>query len=165
MKMIRNITILVGLSVVLFALAVTGARAQTFASTSFTGSFTLPAETHWGALTLPTGDYTLSYGIAFSSTYLVAVAGKAEGSPRAMILPGSRNDVKSAENVLNCIREGDTLYVRALEMPLIGQSVHFRIPHGVEVRSRVSPIAKNHGPSGKTSFTQEAIRIERVPAR
>ncbi|HXH49076.1 MAG TPA: hypothetical protein VNM47_06995 [Terriglobia bacterium] len=166
MKTIRNLMILSGLCLVLFALAAAGARAQTFASTSFTGTFTLPVETHWGAMTLPAGDYTLRYGIAFSSTYLVTVDGEEEGSPRGMILPRARDDASGVENVLNCIREGDILYVRAVELPAIGESIHFKIPHGVEVKSKLlQRQAKHANESGNTQLAETRIAVERVPAR
>lgn len=164
MKNIRNLMMLSGLLLGLFALAVTGARAQGFSSTSFEGTFALPVQTQWGAMFLPAGEYTLRYGMPFKGgTYLVTIDGKAKGSPRGMILPGPRDDVKGAENVLDCVREGNTLYVRALELPAIGESIHFRIPHVVQVRSKV--IAKNHNQSGKAQFAEVAIRVERTPVK
>ena len=165
MKNIRNLMILSGLCLALLALAVTGARAQAISSTHFAGTFTLPLETHWGAVTLPAGDYTLRYGTAFSSTRLVTIAGKADGRTLGMILAGSRNDASGKENVLNCVREGNKLYVRALQMPLIGESIHFKIPHGVEVRSTISPYEKAHNRGGKNQFVQVAIRTERAPVK
>lgn len=161
MKTIRRSMILVGFSVALFGLAATVASAQALSTTSFAGKFTLPVETHWGAMTLPAGDYSLRYGTTFSSTYLVTVADEAEGRILGMILPGSRNDVKVAENVLDCVREGDTLFVRALELPAIGESIHFKIPHVVAVRSRV--IAGHQNEKGFTRVASVAVRIEPVP--
>ena len=160
MKTIRTRMILGALSMALLALWVTAAKAQVIAIPSFSGTFTLPVETHWGAMTFPAGDYTLRYGIAFSSTYLVTVDGEEEGSPRGMILPQAREDASGGKNALNCIREGDILYVRALELPAIGESVHFKIPHGVEVRSKL--IAQTHSASGKTQLAQVAISIGRA---
>ena len=157
MKTLRNITILVGLSAVLFALVATGAKAQAITSTHFTGTFTLPLETHWGAVTLPAGDYTLRYGTAFSSTRLVTIAGKADGRTLGMILPESLDDASEPKDAIRCVREGNILYVSALEMPLIGESTRFKIPHGVEVQSKV--VAKNHTPSGKTQLPQVAILV------
>ena len=159
MKTIRNLMILSGLCLALFALAVTGARAQTLAWTSFTGTFALPLETHFGAMTLPAGDYTLSYGrVLLGGRHMVTVEGQAEGGPRGMILAGPGDDVSAAKDALLCVREGDTLYVRALEMPLIGESAHFRIPHGVEVRSRIGPIEKAHNQGGKNQFSVHSVR-------
>lgn len=163
MKTILRSMILVGFSVALLVLVSTGARAQALSTTSFAGTFTLPVETHWGAMTLPAGDYSLKYGTAFSSTYLVTVADEAQGRILGMILAGPRDDVKVAENVLDCVREGDTLFVRALELPAIGESIHFKIPRVVAVRSRV--IAGHQDDKGKTRVASVAIHIERAQAK
>jgi hypothetical protein len=163
MKMIRNITILAGLSVALIALAATSARAQVLWTTHFTGTFTLPVHAQWGAMTLPADDYTLRYGTQENGRGLVVVRGTAKGSPYGMIFAGPGDDVAESNNALLCIREGDTLYVRALELPAIGESIHFRIPHGVEVRSRL--VQQSHNQSGKTTFAQVAIGITRVPVK
>jgi hypothetical protein len=167
MKMIRNIMVLVGLSVALSALAATGARAQVLTTTNFAGTFTLPLQARWGAMTLPAGDYTLRYGRAFKGAVnAVTVEGKAEGNLRGMALPMSRNDVSTGKSALLCIREGDILYVRAVEMPAIGESIHFRIPHGVEVKSKLLPRQANHAnESGNTQLAETRIAVERVPAR
>lgn len=163
MKTIRYLMILSGLCLAFFALAATGARAQTLASTSFVGTFTLPVKAQWGRLTLPAGQYSLSYGKAFKGTaYMVTVAGEAEGSPRGMILLRSLDDVSAGENALNCIRDGDTLYVRGLELPAIGESILFKIPHAVEVRSKV--IAGNQNQKGNHQIAQLSIGIEPLPA-
>lgn len=163
MKTIRNIAIVAGVSLALFALSSTTARAQAITSTSFVGTFTLPVETHWGALTLPAGDYSLRYGSAFGSTYLVTVADKPEQRILGMFVAARRDDVKAAENMLGCVREGNILYVRALEMPLIGESIHFKIPHGVEVRSKLKFQA--HNASSNTSIAEVRISVERVPIK
>ena len=161
MKTIRSLMILGALSVALLALWVTGAKAQVITLLSFSGTFTLPVETHWGAMTLPAGDYRLKYGYSqTSSTLMVEIAGEAKGSPHKMILAGRRDDVSADKNVLNCVREGNILYVRALEMPAVGESTHFKIPHGVEVRSKL--IAQTHSASGKTQLAQVAIPIGHI---
>ena len=164
MKTIRRLMILVGLSMALFVLVSTGATAQTLNSTSFVGKFTLPVQAQWGRLTLPAGEYSLSYGTAFlGGIYVVTVAGEAEGSPHGMILPRARDDASAGENVLNCLREGDTLYVRSLEIPALGEAIHFKIPHGVEVRSKV--VADHQNRKGNNQIAQVSIGIERVPVR
>jgi hypothetical protein len=162
MKTIRSLMILGALSVALLALSAIGAKAQVVGLPSFSGTFTLPAETHWGAMTLPAGDYTLKYGYSrTSSTLMVEIAGEAKGSPHKLILAGNRSDVSADRDVLSCVREGNILYVRALEMPAIGESTHFRIPHGVEVRSKLRFQA--HNASGKTAIAEVRVSVERVP--
>jgi len=164
MKTIRNLMTLSGLCVALFALVSTGAKAQTLTSTNFVGTFTLPVEAQWGLMTLPAGEYTLSYGTAFWGTvHMVTVAGDAKGIPRGMILPRSRDDASAGKNILNCLRLGDTLYVRSLEMPDLGESVHFKIPRGVEVQSKV--IAGHQNQKGNNQIALVSIGIERVPVK
>jgi hypothetical protein len=165
MKLIRDITIMVGLSVALFAMGVTGARGEIPYSTHLAGTFTLPFEAQWGKLTMPAGEYTLQYGTQESGHGLVVVRSAAKGSPYGMILARPTGQTSATKNALICVREGNTLYVRALEMPLIGESVRFRIPHGVEVRSRFGPIEKAHNQGGKNQFVQVAIRTGSVTVK
>jgi hypothetical protein len=163
MKTIRNLAILSGLFLALFALAATGARAQVGQGAStinFIGAFTLPSDAQWGTMTLPAGEYTLNYGNRYGS-YSVEVRGTAKGSPHGRILAGPLGQTSATKNALNCVREGDVLYVRALEMPDIGESAKFKLPHGVEVRSKM--IAKSHNPSGKTQLAEVVIGVERAP--
>jgi hypothetical protein len=88
MKKIRNLMTFGGLFVAVLALGTTGARAQRLYSTQFAGTFTIPFEVQWGTMTLPAGEYTLSYGIQRSGANLVEIAGKAKGSPHGVILAG-----------------------------------------------------------------------------
>jgi len=162
MKTIRWSMVMSGLFLALFALAVTGVKAQVL-STNFKGTFTLPLETHWGAVTLPAGDYSLEYGTLHGGGYLVTVGGEAAGSSRRMILPAGRGDVSAKKNVINCVRENNTLFVSALELPAIGESAHFMIPHLVKVRSRV--IAGHQNQNGNNQLAQVSIGIERVPVK
>ena len=164
MRTIRNMTIVMGFSLALFALAATGARAQVLSMPNFSGTFTLPVQVQWGTMTLPAGDYSLSYGtLKDSGAYLVEFTGKAAGSPRGMVLAAARSKVSEAKNALLCIREGNILYVRALELPAIGQSVRFRLPHGVEVQSKM--IAKHQNRGGSAQLAQVSIRIERASVK
>jgi hypothetical protein len=157
MKPIRNLMILGGLCLMLFAMGVTGASAQAISTPSFSGTFTLPEETHWGKMILPAGDYSLSYGTRSSSTYLVTVDGKAAGSPRGMLFAWPRNEAKTAENVLNCIREDDILYVRSLEMAELGQSISFPRPHGVSVSAWIEAGNKSHNVKTQLTETRRPI--------
>lgn len=161
MKTIRSLMILAGLSAVLLALGVPGAKAQRFPTTSFSGTFGLPLEAQWGAMTLPAGEYTLEYGLLNNGHHLVVVGSATKGRPLGVILAGPRNDASARKNALVCIREGDALIVRALELPAIGESIHFKIPHVVAVRSRV--IAGHQNEKGFTRVASVAVRIEPVP--
>ena len=87
----------------------------------------------------------------------MVVAGKGEASPRGMILAGRRNDVSATKNALVCIREGDTLFVRALELPAIGESISFALPHGVEL------VAHQRNGSTNTQLAEAPMLIQRLP--
>jgi len=127
MKTIRKFMIPVGVLMIFFALAAATASAQGLYSTHFRGTFTLPFEAQWGTMTLPAGDYTLSYGfLSASGTRLVSVTGKEEVSPRGWIIPVPGGNTKATENYLVIVRNGDSGYVRALELAAIGESVQFK---------------------------------------
>lgn len=139
MKTIRNLATLMGLSLVLFALGATGAKAQGLEITLVGGSFTLPFEATWGNMTLPAGDYNLYYGhMTASGTYVVEVEGKAEGSPRGIIQVQSHNPTLLAKSALVCIRQGQTGIVEALQMPAIGETVFFAVPRGVTLMAQTN---------------------------
>jgi hypothetical protein len=158
MKTIRRVTILAGFSLLFPALAVTVARAQSIAASEFNGSFTLPFEVQWGNMILPAGDYTLNYGrlIDRAGAHAVAIAGEAEGSPRGTLLVQGRSQASATKNALVCAREGDTVIVRALELPAIGEATSFGTPHGVEL------LARKKTPKAKAQIAEARMPVVRV---
>lgn len=164
MKTTRTSVTILGLSLVLFALAATVARAQSLASTYFTGTLTLPVDAQWGAMTLPKGDYTLHYGdLNSSGRYLVEVIAKTEGSPHGMILIRGHKQTSGTKNALVCIREGNKGYVRELEMGAIRHTVSFALPHGVKDRAWV--VAGKGSHNANTQSEETPLPIQRVPVR
>lgn len=164
MKTVRNMTILVGLALLFLGLGLTRVNAQTLTTTSFGGTFTLPFEAQWGSLTLPAGDYSLFYGhLNGRGTYLVEVAGKAKGSPHGMVITRGRTQAKTSENEIVCVREGNKGYVRGLQIGVIGESAAFKIPHGVEVRTRI--VVENQKHKGNNQLAQASTVVERVPIK
>ena len=157
MKTIRASVTLVGLSLILFALATVGAKGQVLYSTHFAGSFTLPFEAQWGKMTLPAGEYTLDYGSLNNGYRLVVVGSAAKGGPVGMIQAGPGNETSAAKNAIVCIREGDTLVVRALEMAAIGESVRFGLPRGAKL------VAHNGKRRGYTQLAEAPMLIQRIP--
>jgi hypothetical protein len=159
MKTIRSLMTLVGLSLLLPALAVTVARAQSISATEFNGTLTLPFEVQWGSMILPPGEYTLNYGplIDRAGTHAVAIVGEAKGSPHGSFLVQGRSRTSATKNALVCTREGDTLIARALEMPAIGESVSFGAPYGVE------HLAQNTSPKAKAQLAEARMPTVRVP--
>ena len=158
MKSIRNLMTVAGLSVVLLALGTTGANAQMTTTTNFAGTFTLSHPAEWGTMVLPAGEYTLSYSQAFNGgTSIVAVAGKRDGITRGMVLVKANSDASTKRDALVCIREGDALVVRALEMPQIGTAANFALPRGTKLTAQKG----NH--NGYTQLAEASMRIERIP--
>lgn len=158
MKTIRNITILLGLFLAPFALPAIRANAQAVSTVSFRGTFTLPFEAQWGVVALPAGQYSLQYGLlGGGSAYVVEVTSKEKARPHVLLLPQAANDTSAAENALVCVREGNRLVVRALDLPAIGKSVSFPLPHGAKL------IANRRSHNGYTQIAQAAMLIQRVP--
>lgn len=156
MKTIQRLAILAGLSMMVFALSATGAKAQNMTLANFTGTFTLPVAAQWGSMALPAGEYTLSYGQAFNGgTYAVAVTSKASGTTR-MALVKARRDASTKQDGLVCVRQGDVLVVRALEMPEIGTAAQFSLPHGTRLTAR----NRNH--KGYTQLAEAPMLLERI---
>ena len=159
MKTIRTFMTLAGLCVVLVALGATEASAAVISFPRFTGSFTLPTQAQWGAMTLPAGNYSLYYGQAFNGgTNAVEVVNQADGSVRGMVLVEARNDTSAQRNALVCTREGNLDIVRALDLPALGESLNFALPPG----TRVVASLQNH--KSNTPLKEEArLYAERVP--
>jgi hypothetical protein len=160
MKTIRSLMTLAGLSLVIFALGVTGAQAQQAPSLSIThfgGTFTLPMEAQWGKVTLPAGQYSLYYGsVQDGSASMVEVVGKAKGSPHGLIPVAGKDDASAANSALVCIREGVALIVRTLEMPAIGTAAQFSMPNG----SRL--VARNASHNGYTQLAEGPVLLQRI---
>ena len=158
MKTIRSLMTLAGLILAVFALGATGAKAQTLANNDFAGTFTISHEAQWGKMTLPAGTYNLYYGpLQDGSTSMVEVVGKAKGSPHGLILAAGKEDVSAANNSLVCVREGDTLIVRTLEMPAIGTAAQFSMPNGSSL------VARNAKHNGYTQLAEGPVLLQRIP--
>jgi hypothetical protein len=137
MKIIRNMVTLAGLSMVVFALGATGARAQSIRTTNFAGTFTLPFEAQWGSTILPVGEYSLYYGRLFEGgPAMVEVVGKENRNPHAFILAQGVSDARAAKSALVCVREGNAGIVRALELPQLGEAVSFKMPRHTQLMAR-----------------------------
>jgi hypothetical protein len=159
MKTIRNLMILVGLFVGFLALGTAGAKGQVLDTPSFAGTFTLPFEAQWGKMTLPAGDYTLKFGLLSTGHALVEVKGRAEGSLHGVVEAGPYGQTSATKNAIVCIREGNALIVRTLEMPAIGESVAFMLPRGTKLT------AQKGKHNGYTQLAEAPMLIQRVPVR
>jgi hypothetical protein len=133
MKRIRSLMTLAGLSLALVGFGAAVANAQVVTTTNLVGTFTLPFAAQWGAVTLPAGDYTLRYGYAPGGIAVVEVQGTTKGSSHGFILAQSRGKTSAAKNAVVCIREGNGGIIRGLDLPAIGESAQFALPHGMKL--------------------------------
>jgi hypothetical protein len=157
MKTNRSLMTLAGLSVALFALGATGAKAQSLVSVDFAGTFTLPFEAQWGRTILPVGEYSLQYGRPFADAPLVVeIQGKEKGSPHVFVLPQGTGSASTTKGALMCVREGNAGIVRRLEMPAIGKSVNFAMPRGAKL------MAQNGKHNGYTQLAEAPMLIQRI---
>lgn len=160
MKKTRNLAILAGLCLVLVSMGATNAKAQVLSTASFTGTLTLPYQVQWGQMTLPAGDYVVRYGNeGAGGLQIVEITGKAKGSPHGLVRVLSKHSAEGGENRLTCIRDGNTLIVSALEIPQIGQTVEFSMPHSAQL------LARRLNSSKKVRIAERQKGIERIPVR
>jgi hypothetical protein len=157
MKTIRNLMAFVGLFVGFLALGAAGAKGQVLDTPRFTGTFTLPLEAQWGKMTLPAGDYTLKFGLLSTGHSLVEVKGRAEGGFHGLVEAGPYSQTSATKNAIVCVRNGDTLIVRSLELPAIGESIQFRLRRGTKLA------AQEGNNSGYTPLAKAPMPILRVP--
>jgi hypothetical protein len=120
----------------LAAFGAAGARAQGLTMTGVGGTFNLPREAQWGAMTLPAGNYTLHFGYAVSGMPVVEVRGTAKGSPQGIFIAQAHNSASGTKNAIVCVRQGDALVVRGLELAAAGESATFALPHGAQLTAR-----------------------------
>lgn len=159
MKTIRSFVTLFGLSLVLAAFGVAGARAQGFTMTDVGGTFNLPRDAQWGAMTLPAGEYTLHYGYAASGRPMVEVRGTAKGSPQGIIVAQGYDNASGTRNAIVCVRTGDALVVRGLELAAAGQSASFALPRGAKLT------VQQHNSNKTIQIAEAPMLIQRVPVR
>jgi len=157
MKTVRSLIAAGGLFLAILALGAAGAKGQAISSIRFDGKFTLPFVAQWGTMTLPPGDYTLQYGTKETGRQLVEVRGTTKGSVYGLIQVRSDSDTSVTRNEIVCVREGSVLFVRALEMPAIGQSVNFFLSPS----SRLMAHNAKHG--GYAQLAEASVLIQRIP--
>jgi hypothetical protein len=156
MKTIRRMTTLVGLFVGLLVLSTVGAKGQILDTPHFTGTFTLPFDARWGKMTLPAGGYTLRYGLYYGLS-LVEVRSAEKGGLHGVIRVEGNGQSSARKSALVCIREGNGLVIRALEMPQISTAANFALPRGAQLT------AHRHNGSKNIQLAQGPTLIQRIP--
>lgn len=157
MKTVRSLTTMLGLTLVFIALGAISARGQFLDSTQFVGTFTLPISARWGTTTLPAGDYTLRYGTLHATGGFVEVRGTEKGSQHVVIRVEGVGQSSATKTALVCIRDGAALFIRSLEMPGIGETVTFALPHGARLA------AHQHNGGTNAQLVEAPVLIQRVP--
>ena len=118
MKSIRS-TMLSGLALALLGTCFTAGLAN---AQDYTGKFTLPFAAHWGAATLPAGEYSLRLNQPFYGMVQLN-----QGTHTvAQILSQSANQKESAAPALVVISDGAVRSVREMRLPGV---VFYYAPH------------------------------------
>lgn len=128
MKRIRNL-VAVGMlgSALLAAGAFTRARAE---MDQVTGTFTLPFDVRWAAVSLPAGDYSFSLETTDSGAHLVHLYHGREGV--ALIMSQGHDASFSGQSSLRVLREGNRYAVADLDLPQAGIVLHYSLPKSLE---------------------------------
>ncbi len=154
MKTTKKLIIWAALSLALVAMGTTATKAQLIPLPLFTGSFTLPVRAQWGETSLPAGHYTLYYGAPFGGgSHAVEVLNSADGNSR-MILAWDRTGTSSAKTELVCTREGNVDIVRALNVPALGESINFSLPHNMKLMANSQKHNANTGVAALHGLTR-----------
>ena len=149
----RNKISLVTLSLAAALFLMAGmAAAQGSPISILSGSFTLPFDAQWGAMTLPAGDYTFDYSARYGER-IVEVRGTAKGSPHGLVLPNGQDQSSAAGNGLVCRRAGDGYVIGALELPVIQTKLTFGLPPSAKI------LAKGGNSKAPTQLAQVRVPI------
>jgi hypothetical protein len=152
----RHLKLLTKLSMaalVLSALATSG-KAQN----AYQGKFTLPVETHWGAATLPAGDYTFTLP-SMSSPYRLYVQGQGIG----VIITATTADqgVVSERPQLNLVDIADAHTVQTFEAPELGRTFIYATPTQKHMgrKDGSQKMASQTAPATKVSENKTSIEV------
>jgi hypothetical protein len=123
------------------ALALSGLAASGNAQTVYKGKFTLPFEAHWGAATLPAGDYTFTMP-STSSPYALYVQGE---KFNAIIMASAADEkVPSGHAQLNLVDIANVQNVKTFDAPELGLTFSYLTPKqknmgSKEARQKMTP--------------------------
>jgi hypothetical protein len=119
----RHLKLLTKLSMaaLVFGALATSGKAQN----AYQGKFTLPVETHWGAATLPAGDYTFAL-TSNSSPYRLYIRG--QGVSAIIQATTADQGVVSERPQLNLVDFADVYTVQTFEAPELGRTFIYATP-------------------------------------
>jgi hypothetical protein len=140
-------------ALVLGALATNG-KAQN----AYQGKFTLPVETHWGAATLPAGDYTFALP-AMSSPYRLYVQGQGIGV--IITATTAEQGVVSERPQLNLVDIANAHTVQAFEAPELGRTFIYATPTQKHMGRKYGSqkMASQTAPASKVSENKTSIEV------
>lgn len=137
MKRVRTIVTLAGVLLLVPALGVVSARAQSMFHGVANGTFSLPFQVQWGHMTLPAGSYTFSlYEFASGGSLMVRVNGETKGNVHGYVLTEAQASTSAPGNELLCIHNGNKKMVAALVLPTMGKSFSFKVPSASKLLTR-----------------------------
>jgi len=110
--------------------AATSGKAQSV----YQGKFTLPAETRWGAATLPAGDYTFTVSSA-SSQYRLYINGQ---KTNAIIQTLTAEKATSQHAQLHLVDIADVYSVETFDAPELGLTFTYSTPRQKHMSSKVA---------------------------
>jgi hypothetical protein len=124
-SLVRTLALIVGAGALSSSLAVAQAAR---------GAFKLPAETHWGKITLPAGDY--SYSLDAASPTAIVTIRSAANKWSAMVLASSVSDLPPAgTDELVLTKNGEEMFVTALCVKDLGIVLNYGVPRMKEAPS------------------------------
>ncbi len=103
------------------ALAAIGLTASSLGAADVVGSFTLPAETHWGTVILPAGDYTFTLDHAVLNGHILVTRGTDQA---AFILPRGM-DFTSHSGGSSMLIVGNS--VRSVHLAPVGLTYNYQV--------------------------------------
>ena len=124
MKAIRNCVYAAALAVTALNFAPTLASARE----PVHGRFTLTHQVHWGAASLPAGDYAFSYAPDNGSRTLSITMLSGNRSSYMVLVPNTEDAKPSDTSRLLLVATPRGSYVSAMQLPEFGMTLHFSVP-------------------------------------
>lgn len=110
------------------------------------GKFTLTHEVRWGSATIPAGDYEFSYSPENAAAVLTVSKLSGTRASYMLLVPTTEASKPSDVNRLVLAGSPDGTYVKAMELPEFGMTLHFPAPRVAEKQLAKAAVA---GPAGQ----------------
>jgi hypothetical protein len=107
------------------------------------GKFTMPFEAHWGGITLPPGDYTITLDLAARSTVEVMQGRRGLGF---VLRSGVSEDKKSGPSAMLAIPTQGGYRITTLHLEELGVTLYFAPPKSERVELAQTPALNRRVP-------------------